>query len=70
MSSAVELDQVEELISKKWIVTSSIYSNSLDQLILKKANDLDWSTTTQTGDSHDKQGGPSEYSFFFLWGWI
>ena len=55
MSSALELDQVEELISQKMIVTSSVYSNRLDQLILRKANDLDWSTTKQTGDSHNNR---------------
>ena len=45
---SLELDEVEELISQKWIVTSSVCSNRLDQLILRKANDLGWFTTKQT----------------------
>ena len=40
MSSALELDQVEVLNSQKWIVTSSFCSNRLDQLIIRKGNDL------------------------------
>ena len=34
---------------------SSNYSNRLDQLLLRKANDLGWSTTKQTGDSHNNK---------------
>ena len=35
MSSALELDYVEELITHGWTVTSSVCSNRLDQLILR-----------------------------------
>ena len=34
------------------MLTSSVCNNRLDQLILRLANDLGWSTTKQTGDSH------------------